>query len=315
MGSNSFAIGKNTTACGDVSFALGTDTEACGANSVSEGLGSSAKGNNSHSEGNFSQANGSASHSQNFYTIAQNDYQTVIGKYNVASSSSLNGSQDDDAFIIGNGNSEVRSNAFRVQFNGNAHIAGTFNLGGADYAEMFEWADGNPENEDRRGYFVAAQQGYIRKANETDSYLIGAISSSPAMTGDSQSSEWKGKYLRDEWGEVQYETISEQREISEINSKTGKTEIHTEVVQVKRPKLNEAYDPNKKFLPRAERKEWAAVGLIGKLIVRDDGSCEVGGFCRSNADGIATAGQHGYLVLKRINDEKILILLDGSKSV
>ena len=29
----------------------------------------------------------------------------------------------------------------------------------SDYAEMFEWEDGNPENEDRVGYFVTLKKG------------------------------------------------------------------------------------------------------------------------------------------------------------
>ncbi len=34
-------------------------------------------------------------------------------------------------------------------------VKGAFNTSGADYAEYFEWLDGNPEAEDRRGYFCS----------------------------------------------------------------------------------------------------------------------------------------------------------------
>ena len=34
---------------------------------------------------------------------------------------------------------------------------GAFNASGADYAELFEWADGNPDHQDRAGLFVTLQ--------------------------------------------------------------------------------------------------------------------------------------------------------------
>ena len=55
-----------------------------------------------------------------------------IYAYNIPSS----GYQDGDAFIIGNGSMWGRSNAFRVQSNGNVYSAGAINPSGADYAEM-----------------------------------------------------------------------------------------------------------------------------------------------------------------------------------
>ncbi|XHE57044.1 hypothetical protein L0Z66_19950 (plasmid) [Phaeobacter sp. BS34] len=43
---------------------------------------------------------------------------------------------------------------FRLSQTGNGYCDGAWTGGGADYAEFFEWEDGNPDGEDRRGVSV-----------------------------------------------------------------------------------------------------------------------------------------------------------------
>jgi hypothetical protein len=43
-------------------------------------------------------------------------------------------------------------------------------------------------------------------------------------------------------------------------------------------------------------------------LVRDDGTCQVNGYCKPNDEGIATASEQGYKVMKRIKDNIILVL-------
>ena len=47
----------------------------------------------------------------------------------------------------------------------------------ADYAEMFEWSDGNSSDEDRRGYTVVLDGNKVVKATDSDdaSKIIGGI--------------------------------------------------------------------------------------------------------------------------------------------
>jgi hypothetical protein len=52
-----------------------------------------------------------------------------------------------------------------------------------------------------------------------------------------------------------------------------------------------------------------AVGLIGQVLVRDDGTCEEEGYCWSNDDGIATAADNGYKVMKRTGPNQVLLLV------
>ena len=53
---------------------------------------------------------------------------------------------------------------------------------GTGYAEMFEWADGNPVGADRRGLFVTLEGERIRIA-QRDDVILGVIAAAPAFTG------------------------------------------------------------------------------------------------------------------------------------
>ncbi|WP_280513972.1 peptidase G2 autoproteolytic cleavage domain-containing protein [Ruminiclostridium herbifermentans] len=82
-------------------------------------------------------------------------------------------------------------------------------------------------------------------------------------------------------------------------------EEHTDYV----PILNPDWDPSQEYIPREKRKEWSAVGMMGKLLVRDDGTCQVNGFCKPNNAGIATTAPNGYRVMKRVCENIIQILV------
>ena len=293
-GNISHAEGTVTIASGDDSHSEGNSTQAIGRAAHAEGFETIASGDHSHAEGFETTASGTNSHAANVGTIAQGYAQTAIGMYNIAQGNN-NSPPDptDDVFIIGNGTDDgTRSNAFRFQFDGNAYSAGAFNSGGADYAEMFEWQDSNPNNEDRVGYFVTVQGERIRLANTEDEYILGVVSATPSIVGNTQAMGWHGMYKRDDFGRVIYE----------LDEAAGNT---------RRPKLNLNYDAVKTYVSRDNRTEWAPVGMMGKLIVRDDGTAQQDGFCTVAAGGIATASMAGYRVLKRINENLILIIIKG----
>lgn len=91
---------------------------------------------------------------------------------------------------------------FRLRGDGQATADGSFTGGGADRAEMFEWADGNPAGEDRVGLAVVLVGDKIRAATAADApeALIGVISARPDTIGDAEPMAWSGKYLRDPYG-------------------------------------------------------------------------------------------------------------------
>lgn len=218
-------------------------------------------------------------------------YQVKIGHYakDGESHTDEGGVRSGDALIIGNGSiaastQEVtRSNAFRVSYAGCVYGTGAYSSSGADYAEFFEWQDGNPDGEDRRGIFVTLDGEKIRPCNAGE-YILGVVSSNPSVCGDSSSENWHGMYDTDIFGNI-------------ICYDNGE------------PIISPQYDPSKTYVPREKRPEWAAIGMLGKLIVADDGTCEPNGCCAPSQSGIATASETGYRVLSRIDGTHIKILM------
>lgn len=303
QGRYSHAEGTVSNASGEASHAEGSMTTASGAYSHAEGT-SNAKGKTSHAEGHSTEAVGNYSHSQGYFTVANGYAQTVIGMHNIAQGTTASSVPSDSAFIIGNGTGGgtigTASNAFRVTWEGGTYAKSTYNSTGADYAEFFEWNDGNLNNEERIGYFVTFEKGTekIRKANSNDNYILGVTSVNPAILGDNYDEDWKNKYVTDIWGGIQYEVI-------EIVDEEDNT------ISIETPIINKNYNSEEIYLPREKRKEWSPIGLLGKLLVYDDGTCKVGSFCKSNDEGIATFSEdstNSYYVMERLSENIIKIM-------
>jgi hypothetical protein len=174
---------------------------------------------------------------------------------------------------------------FILTGDGNAYADGSWNGGGADYAEYFEWKDGNTSDEDRVGCSVVLDGNKIVKATDSDdaSKIIGVISANPAVTGDSDIEQWLHKYERDELNRFIWEDYESVIWFDENNRDTfyhvdqvpddvtipdDAIYYRTEddgVTKLKRKKLNSAYDASKTYISRKDRKEWDTVGLMGKL--------------------------------------------------
>lgn len=222
------------------------------------------------------------------------NYNNVTGTFNSSLKGSSPDSQLGDSFAIGNGTStNNRSNAFRVEKNGNIYSSGVYNTGGADFAEMYEWEDGNPANEERRGRFVKLDGEKIVFADSMDD-VIGITSALPCIVGNN-CEDWHRRYVTDVFGAVVYEKVT-------ITTEAG------ELIEAYRKKINPDYDPTQTFIPRSKRKEWAYVGQLGQIVVCDDGTCEVGGKCTVTKGGYATQSNEGYRVLKRNDGNHVTVL-------
>jgi len=101
--------------------------------------------------------------------------------------------------------------------------------------------------------------------------------------------------MTDVFGRIQYEYI-------EITKPSGNKYIE------KRPIINPDWNPSDKYVPRSERPEWVKVGLIGQIVVNDDGTCKPGGYCKASQNGIATSSDDGFYVMKRLDESHVLIL-------
>lgn len=122
-GNTSHVEGYHATASGQISHAEGAYTTASGHTSHAEGNNTTASGNYSHAEGVSTTASGDWAHSQNRGTIAAQNDQTAIGRFN--------DNQSTSAFEIGNGTADnARSNAFAVDWSGNVSASGDVTAAG-----------------------------------------------------------------------------------------------------------------------------------------------------------------------------------------
>jgi len=143
---------------------------------------------------------------------------------------------------------------FNFKGDGNAYADASWNASGADYAEYFEWADGNTDNNDRVGHSVSLVNNKIKIA-ESGETVIGIISGNPSVVGDTASEKWTNKYLKDDYERYIWEEYTEE---------DGKT-VDDKGNKLTRRKLNPDYNSETAYINRENRKEWDAVGLMGKL--------------------------------------------------
>jgi len=188
-------------------------------------------------------------------------------------------------FFIGSSGNES-DNEIRMMGDGSINSDGSNNLGsGADYAEYFEWKDGNSSDEDRRGYSVVLDGNQIVKATDSDdaSKIIGVISGNPSVVGDSAWNKWNQKHLKDdfntyiwedytqtEWTDADGNFISHQTDLipNDVTVPDDAVVVSKEedgTTNLQRRKVNPSWDATATYIPRSDRKEWDTVGLMGKL--------------------------------------------------
>lgn len=170
--------------------------------------------------------------------------------------------------------------------------------GPTGFAEMFEWCDGNPHNEDRAGMTVVLEEGRVRPANKSyDNRYIDAIigvvgGDNTAVSAISNASpeEWHGKHLRDSFNRLLWEPqVMVEWIIDGFRHWYEADRIPEGVVvpdnatyyrnewngyKLQRQILSEEFkNPGKPvapYLPRWERQEWAIVIILGRAVIRND---------------------------------------------
>lgn len=159
-------------------------------------------------------------------------------------------------------------------------------ISGVDYAEyIYPWFDNNEQDEDRCGYFVTVKDKKLYKATTQD-IVVGVTSGAYGIIGTPDAlDEWHDRWIKDEFGRF---VLNDEGQLIQ----------------------SEDYDPSREYHPRSERKEWSAVGILGQVVVRDDGTCQEGQLCKTDDNGVATLSQDnsGYLVLERTGDNSVKIL-------
>ena len=169
------------------------------------------------------------------------------------------------------------------------------------FAEMFEWGDGNPNNEDRAGHTVVLVEDKIYIAEQAPYHVeshdvigvVGGDNTSVSAISNGSPHEWHGKHLRDfanrllwedqvmvEWIVDGYRHWHEADRIPEgvvvpedATYYRGQWNGHTLLREI----LSEEYkNPGKvvdPYLPRWERNEWGIVILLGRAVIREGSLC------------------------------------------
>ncbi|MGL5752385.1 MAG: peptidase G2 autoproteolytic cleavage domain-containing protein [Paraclostridium sp.] len=309
------AEGNATKAVGEASHSEGLDCEALDTGAHAEGVGSiasgvgahaegtttTASGEGSHAEGRDTIASGSASHSQGYQTRAdapnsfaggeQTRTDGVRGAFVIgilggpANASTASGVSKEYGFFLAGGSESTGVRALAAMILGNGEgYAKKWNTGGADYAEMFETYDGKNIE---AGYFVTFEnENKIRKAKESDEYILGIISNTASLVSNSNPLDWKNKYVKDKWGKTIYDENGNQI-------------------------ISPDFNIDLEYKSRESREEWVTVGLIGQILTRDNGQCKVNGYCKVGDGGIAVPSDIGYRVIGRLDKNQILILFNA----
>jgi hypothetical protein len=130
---NAIALGTRAKALGDDSLAVGYEAETYDYNSIALGFKAKANQGNAIAIGSLSEATGFHSVAFGRSILATGFAQLAVGTYNLPDPLAL----DDEAvpeaaiFQVGNGSdSEGRSNAFEVKWNGDAKVSGSLDVGG-----------------------------------------------------------------------------------------------------------------------------------------------------------------------------------------
>lgn len=308
------AINNNIKASGSGALAYGYPSSN---ELVASSTGALAGGAGGYAAGEYSICiSPSTASAENLGSVAIGDgvhaygaYQWARGRSNIMDTSNTYA----DIFGIDN-----QTNGYTLDWTGNATFAGTVtSASGADYAEYFEWKDGNKDSEDRVGYIVTLDGDKIVKAKAGDD-ILGIISGCATVIGDNAEWNWQGRFERDEFGRIIYDQVEQFIDTPDPDWEPNPEKPDEEVPMIKKslgyfpvPRENAAYDPTKEYANRSNRPEWDTVGMMGKLYVRDDGTAAINDYVTVSAttDGVATKaeGRTSMRVMERVNDHIIRV--------
>jgi hypothetical protein len=178
------------------------------------------------------------------------------------------------------------------------------------YAEMFEWADGNPRNEDRVGHTVAINnQGKLISACEGNP-PVGVVVPHAAMVGNTAWNHWHRKHSTDRFGRARTAGYEVAEWLEDETTTLKSIYKHSLPADVALPEnavlyqtdstghdlagatINSAYESHRDYLGRPHRKSWAAVCLLGTVAVYKGQTVD-----------------NRWITVKSINDELELVLI------
>lgn len=188
------------------------------------------------------------------------------------------------------------------------------------YSEMYEWTV-RPSDECKFGRFVQFNKLEPEKINlayDPDADVIGVASVNYVAASDNPD-VWVKRYMSNEYGDI----FMMKERLAVGNKDYDQIEefsyIHTFPYEQYIPVENKDYNRELNYVKRSDRNEWASIVIKGKAIVKDNGVCEPGKYCKpqfseiNEEAGIAVPAErneeNSFYVIKRISDTTIMIFI------
>lgn len=190
------------------------------------------------------------------------------------------------------------------------------------YTEMYEWYVPPTDPTRRLGVFVQFSKrspDKIEIYDDPSRCLVGVTTVCAASTSDDPDS-WSYAYKHDAIGDyyVKLERLAVgiKQYDQDLEMSYMKTQPYDHYVKV----INPLYDPSRNYVKRSKRVEWTRVSILGKTIVRDDGSCIPGEYCTPKISddysecGLATRYLDGmtgprFYVMQRMTENSVMVLI------
>lgn len=187
-------------------------------------------------------------------------------------------------------NNNTPNTNFRLRADGTGLCDVSWTGGGADFAEMFESSDGSALPFGRAVALDSA--GKVRLASGTKKdVIIGVTSAVPTIVGN-MPLNWPDQFQKDVYGRP-------------LLDDRGARIVNPAWV----PPPDDIDDSVNHYTTRDLRPEWNAIGLLGQVVVDDDGTATPGGYVKVAESGKFTAGKSGYLVINRVDATHIRVLV------
>ena len=211
----------------------------------------------------------------NIVNVSKHNEKTVL---NLQHASDIKGTYN---FIDAKNNcfEDTKASMFRVNGLGETFTHKGFFSNSTSYAELFEWADGNPRDEDRIGLTVAVNDsGQLIDANDDNENIIGVVVNDAAIIGNTGWNIWQDKYNFDEIKYSKYKIVEWTDDSGVLHSEYLANlspsfalpedaviyETDSEGKDLLRAVFPKAYDVDKNYISRLKRN-WTLVALKGTV--------------------------------------------------
>lgn len=247
---NNISLGSNFSTIGGGSFNFISDAQYA----TIGGGGSSSFGNGNTIDENYGTISGGTGLTIN----SQSRTSTFACCYYNLDNTSI-----DRIFMIGNGTSLFRNNAFSVSATGDVYYPGVLHNTSADYAEYFETDPLYQAEKLQVGtpVILTGVKRQIRPAQNGE-IPFGVVSDTAGIVGNAAGEEWIGK-----WKKVIIKKNIKESVYTDVKRRDGTIgkiqNFITKSINVPQNILSEKYDSTKIYVNRASRSEWNVIGMLG----------------------------------------------------